>query len=96
MTMEGVEEGAQEQDLSEKDKGILEQSRGQNEDLLQSNEALKSELAKIKELNDQIREKEKVLQLELTKARAQSVGLEKICEDFKEQIEIMSEAGNEG
>ncbi len=42
---------------------------------------------KLKEFNSHILAKEKMLQYELTKSRAKALGLEKICEDFKAQIE---------
>lgn len=49
---------------------------------------------KLKEFNAHILDKEKMLQYELTKSRAKILGLEKICEDFKVQIEKSDKAAN--
>lgn len=59
----------------------------EKEDLLQAQASLEQNLQKVKELNAHLSEKTKLLQYELTKQRAQSLGLERICEDFKVQIE---------
>jgi len=48
-----------------------------------SSELLEAKCDKIENFNTQLREKEKILQYELAKSRAQAIGLEKICEDFK-------------
>jgi len=45
------------------------------------------EMEKVKDYNRNLQEKEQMLQYELTKSRAEACGLEKICEDFKVQIE---------
>lgn len=45
--------------------------------------AWEDELEKLREMNKHLIEKEKILQYELTKSRAQTLGLERICEDFK-------------
>ena len=50
---------------------------------------LEQELNQIKEMNEQFSQKEKVMQYDLTRSRAQALGLEKMCEDFKIQIEEM-------
>jgi len=50
-------------------------------------EALREKCVKCEEFNVQLQEKEKMLEYEFTKARAQVIGLEKICEDFKKKIE---------
>lgn len=94
LALQGIKEVKQEADLSAGEKSVLERIREQNDELLKANDVLNTELVKTKELSAQLREKEKILQYELTKARAQSVGLEKICEDFKEQIEQMSRVAN--
>jgi len=80
--------------MDEASKNILEPLRLKNEELIKVNQKLGGELDKLKEFNAQFREKEKILQFELTKARAQSVGLEKICEDFKIHIERLSKVGS--
>lgn len=51
--------------------------------------------SRIKEFNEHLVEKEKSLQHELTKNRAQALGLEKICKDFKDQIENMNKTLSE-
>ncbi len=48
------------------------------------------DLSKIKDMNEHLLEKETKLQNELIKNRAQSYGLERVCEDFKVQIEMLS------
>jgi len=48
---------------------------------------LENRLSGISDYNEQLKAKEKVIQYELTKSRAQVIGLEQICEDFKEHIE---------
>jgi chromosome segregation ATPase len=68
----------------------IEGLKGKNKDLELSNRALQEDFKSTEELNAQLREKEKIMQYELAKNRAQALGLEKICEDFKKQIEEMS------
>ncbi|MDP8213272.1 MAG: hypothetical protein P9X22_08315, partial [Candidatus Zapsychrus exili] len=58
--------------------------------IVQEKEMLASELGQVKELNDHLLEKERSLNQELAKHRAQSLGLERMCEDFKIQIEELS------
>lgn len=48
---------------------------------------LQRDLEKIKEINAAFLKKEEMIQYELTKARIQAMGLEKISEDFKTEIE---------
>lgn len=62
--------------------------------LLEEREQLFSDISrnefnysKLKEFNQNILEKEKILQYELAKSRAKTLGLERLCEDFKTQIE---------
>ena len=43
-----------------------------------------------KDFNRNLIDKDKMLQYELTKSRAQTVGLEKVCEDFKIRLDRMS------
>lgn len=64
----------------------------EKENLLCAKEGLEENLKKTQEFNSRLAEKEKMLQHELTKSRAQALGLEKICEEFKVQIEEMSRA----
>ncbi|MBZ0166876.1 MAG: hypothetical protein K8I00_08710, partial [Candidatus Omnitrophica bacterium] len=46
-----------------------------------------AELNKLREQAKKMGEKEKLLVYELSKSKAQIMGLEKICEDFKKQLE---------
>ncbi len=59
----------------------------EKEESLQAQASVEQNLQKVKELNAHLSEKTKLLQYELTKQRAQALGLERICEDFKVQIE---------
>jgi len=68
----------------------IETLKGENRNLLQANQDLASDYKKIEAFNLHLREKEKMMQYELVKNRAQALGLEKICEDFKVQIETMA------
>ncbi|HQP10597.1 MAG TPA: hypothetical protein PKV41_04365 [Candidatus Omnitrophota bacterium] len=72
----------------------IEGLKRENNDLKQSLEDLKEAFKKTGELNDHLLKKEKMLQYELTKNRAQALGLEKICEDFRAQIETMAETAS--
>ena len=96
ISLQNARENVKERDLNAEEKGILEQLRQENEKLLKTSGSMGEEFTKLKDMNEQLREREKILQYELTKSRAQSIGLEKICEDFKEQIETMSKVPNEG
>ena len=65
----------------------------EREQLLQARDGLEQDFTKIKDMNTYLLEKEKLLQYKLTKERAQSLGLERICEDFKIQIDEMAKSG---
>lgn len=65
----------------------------EREQLLQAHDGLERDFTKIKDMNTYLLEKEKLLQYELIKERAQSLGLERICEDFKIQIDEMAKSG---
>ena len=67
----------------------IKQLEQECEELRQAKVDLIRNFEKIKEFNEHLLEKEKTLHYELTKSRAQSLGLSKICEDFKGQIETM-------
>jgi len=75
--------------LSEAISGV-ETLKRENTNLQQLNADLKDGFKKTEEMNEVLLEKEKLMQYELTKKRAQSLGLEKICEDFKVKIESMN------
>ncbi len=70
----------------------IERLKEENCVLKKANEDLKNTFKETKEFNALLVEKEQIMQYELVKNRAQSLGLEKICEDFKIQIEEMSAA----
>jgi len=65
----------------------IEDLKQENQKLQQAVQDLKDHFKKTEELNAHLLEKEKKMQYELTKNRAQALGLEKICEDFKVRIE---------
>ena len=52
---------------------------------IKEKEQLESQLKKLQDINKHLIEKEKILQLELTKSRMRVIGLERIWEDFKSQ-----------
>lgn len=66
---------------------LVERLKKEKEELIQSRENLENDLAQLKEVHDRLREKERLLQYELTKNRAKAIGLEKICKVYKEQME---------
>jgi len=68
----------------------IETLKGENKDLQQFTENLKDDFKKTQEHNAHLIEREKVMEYELSKNRAQTVGLEKICEGFKLQIENLT------
>jgi hypothetical protein len=68
-------------DLVEKEKLALQQEL----------EELKSQCEKLSSTNEYLSEKEKMLVYELSKSRAQALGLERICNDFKRQVDQGSE-----
>ena len=65
----------------------------ERQQLLDAHDGLERDFSKIKDMNTYLLEKEKLLQYELAKERAQSLGLERICEDFKVQIDDMAKSG---
>ena len=71
---------------------IIEELKRENKDLQKTNSNLSDRFRKTGELNDHLMKKEKMIQYELTKNRAQALGLEKICADFRTQIETMAGA----
>lgn len=68
----------------QKDLEILENEKSE---ILKFQKKLQSDYDQIQSLNAQLVEKGKLLQYELTKHRAQALGLEKICADFRFQME---------
>ena len=73
----------------------LAELKGKNEEMIIERQEGKHNNEKLKDFNQHLIEKEKILKYELTKSRAQSLGLEKICEDFKIQIEEMQDSPQE-
>lgn len=69
---------------------VIESLKRENKELQQANDELKNNFRKTEELNACLVEKERMLHYELTKNRAQALGLEKICEGFRAQIETMT------
>ena len=52
---------------------------------------IEAQISKLKELNEFLTRKDKMLQTELTKSRIKALGLERICADFKTQLEMMAQ-----
>lgn len=65
----------------------LEELKKEKEKLNQANAELELRLSKIREHNAQLMKKESMLHYELSKSRAQAIGLEKICMNLKEQLD---------
>ena len=65
----------------------IENYQDEKSSLLAARADLERNLGKIQELNANLLEKEEGIQHELTQSRAQTMGLEKISEDFKTEIE---------
>jgi len=64
--------------------------------LLKTNAELEQNSQELNEFNQRLIEKERILLYELTKSKAQSMGLEKICADFKIQIDELSKNKQDG
>lgn len=85
--------------------GLIENLKGQIKELQEKKGAAAvpslaaanddGELAKLKELNAQLAQRERMAQLELAKNRTQTAGLEKICEDFKTKLEGLEKIKDE-
>ncbi|MCA9406902.1 MAG: hypothetical protein KC684_10215, partial [Candidatus Omnitrophica bacterium] len=71
-------------------RAAVDELKKERERVLQLKNKAEEQVAKIKEHNTYLLEKDKALQYELTKSRAQRIGLEKMCEDFKMQMERAS------
>lgn len=59
----------------------------ERERLFREVEELKAKCEKLEASNAHLQEKDKMLAYELSKSRAQALGLERICKDFKRQME---------
>ena len=68
----------------------LESNSAGQESWSQEKKQLEQHLRQLKDFNTNLLEKEKMIQMELTKSRTQAKGLEKICEEFKRQLEKSS------
>jgi len=68
----------------------MDDLKKEKESLFKMKEGLEQSNKEIKKCNEELEQQEKMLQYELAKSRAQSMGLEKICEDLKVQIEDMT------
>lgn len=56
--------------------------------------ALEKSIQDLKSLNERLLSRDKLLQNELTRSRAQAIGLEKVCQQFKKQLSQSQDAGN--
>jgi hypothetical protein len=70
----------------------IEMLKSENKELKLAYQNLEETFNTIERFNTHLLEKEKIMQYELIKNRAQALGLEKICENFKIQIESMAAA----
>jgi chromosome segregation ATPase len=70
--------------------GEIEALKKDQEKLEQSNSELEFRAEKLREHNNQLVKKEGMLHYELSKSRAQAVGLEKICTSLKEQMDSLA------
>lgn len=70
----------------------IEQFKRETEEWAAVKAALEERLQKVEAHNSRLVEKENALRHEIAKHRAQTLGLEKICEDFKIQIDEMSKS----
>lgn len=70
----------------------IEQLKRETEEWAAVKAALEERLQKVEAHNSRLVEKENALRHEIVKHRAQTLGLEKICEDFKIQIDEMSKS----
>ena len=66
---------------------VIAELKEEREALLENKKLIDRDLIKIREFNNHLIQKEQLLQYELTKNRAQALGLEKICEVYKAQLE---------
>ncbi|MBN1869592.1 MAG: hypothetical protein JW847_03330 [Candidatus Omnitrophica bacterium] len=73
----------------------IEELKRENKDLQREKQELMDKFKKTEELNNHLMKKEKMMQYELTKNRAQAIGLEKICADFRTKIETLEETAAE-
>lgn len=62
---------------------------GQKESQAEQIQHYEQDVSKLKELNSTLIDRAKILQYELNRHRAQASGLERVCEDFKIQMEDM-------
>jgi chromosome segregation ATPase len=82
-----LEEFKNEKEKSAEDMQLFESLKVDNVNLRQQMEGLEIANQKLKELNATLIEQNQTLQYELTKNRAQASGLEKICENYRVQLE---------
>ncbi len=89
------EKAARVQQLEGDVTATIDALRQDREGLLEGKAEFEQSLRKFKEVNAQLMEKEKHIQYELAKSRAQSMGMEKICMDLKIQFDkLQKEAEN--
>ncbi len=70
----------------------LDEMKKEKEKLHQANAELETRLTKIREHNALLLKKESMLHYELSKSRAQAMGLEKICMSLKDQLNQVSKS----
>ncbi len=92
------EEEKRKPQVKELDLSLSEDLKKENMMLKEDHDKLNQDTERLKDLNRQLLEKEKIIHYDLIRSRAQAVGLEKICEDLKikiEQISKTAEVNNE-
>jgi chromosome segregation ATPase len=90
LTIENQEEvGRLREELGNK-QAKMEILSQENQKLVDIKARFEKELEDIKAINVQWQEKNRLGEYALTKSRAQAIGLERICEDFKNQIEELN------
>jgi chromosome segregation ATPase len=72
-------------------KAIVHTLTGEKETTQQRTTELEQNLEKLKELNATLIDKAKILQFELNRQRAQATGMERVCTNFKSQLEELFE-----
>jgi chromosome segregation ATPase len=72
-------------------KAIVHTLTGEKEAVQQRTTELEQNMEKLKELNATLIDKAKILQFELNRQRAQATGMERVCNNFKTQLEELFE-----
>ena len=74
-------------------KESMNRLRVEKEEIEAARNQIQDDFNRLRQLNQFLADKERLLQYELAKHRACAIGLEKICEDFKVRIDLFERAG---